>query len=62
MVKTDKVRYTQPHAKVEASGLESLANFMRRLMAVPHAEIKANLNAEKKAKARKPKRASASRA
>jgi hypothetical protein len=31
---------------------------MRRLVAVPHSEIKAKLDAEKRAKARKPKGAS----
>ncbi len=37
-------------------------NFMKRLVAVPHSEIKAKLDAEKLAKARKSKRTSASRA
>ena len=37
-------------------------NFMRKLVAVPHSEIKAKLDAEKRAKTRKPKRTSASRA
>jgi hypothetical protein len=35
-------------------------NFMKRLVAVPHSEIKAKLDAEKRAKARKSKRTSAS--
>jgi hypothetical protein len=35
---------------------------MKRLVAVPHSEIKAKLDAEKRAKARKSKRTSASRA
>jgi hypothetical protein len=35
-------------------------NFMRQLVAVPHSEIKAALDAEKKAKKRKKARASAS--
>lgn len=35
-------------------------NVMRRLMAVPHSEIKAKLDAEKKAKKRKKAKASAS--
>ena len=34
---------------------------MRKLMSVPHSEIKAKLDAEKAAKKRKPKRTSASR-
>ena len=33
-------------------------NFMRRLVAVPHSEIKAKLDVEKQAKARKQKAAS----
>ncbi|MGA2422672.1 MAG: hypothetical protein ABSG07_01625 [Terriglobales bacterium] len=33
-------------------------NFMRRLVAVPHSEIKAKLDAEKRAKTRKRKAAS----
>jgi hypothetical protein len=33
-------------------------NFMRRLVAVPHSEIKAKLDAEKRAKTRKRKTAS----
>ncbi|PYV66362.1 MAG: hypothetical protein DMG96_42610 [Acidobacteria bacterium] len=37
-------------------------NFMKRLVAVPHSEIKAKLDAEKRAKVRKSKRTSASRA
>jgi hypothetical protein len=37
-------------------------NFMKRLVAVPHSEIKAKLDAEKAAKKRRSKRTSASRA
>ena len=37
-------------------------NFMKRLLAVPHSEIKAKLDAEKRAKARKSKWTSSSRA
>jgi hypothetical protein len=37
-------------------------DFMRHLVGVPHSEIKAQLDAEKKAKKRKSKRTSASRA
>jgi hypothetical protein len=33
---------------------------MRKIMSVPHAEVKAKLDAEKAAKKRKPKRTSAS--
>jgi hypothetical protein len=36
-------------------------NFMKRLVAVPHSEIKAKLDAEKRVKTRKSKRTSASR-
>ena len=42
---------------------EQFENFdrtMRKLMTVPHSEIKAKLDAEKAAKKRKPKRTSAS--
>jgi hypothetical protein len=51
--------------KSRASGnseFDRFSGFMKRLVAVPHAEIKAKLDAEKKAKARKSKQASASRA
>ena len=37
-------------------------NFMKRLIAVPHSEIKAKLDAEKRTKKRKSSKASASRA
>ena len=40
---------------------DSFTDFMRRLVAVPHSEIRAKLDAEKAAKKRKPK-PSASRA
>jgi hypothetical protein len=49
--------------KVQVEGkteFEKFDNFMRRLIAVPHSEIKAKLDAEKKAKKRKKARASAS--
>ena len=49
-------------AKNEAGDFGKFTDFMKRLVAVPHSEIKAKLDAEKKAKARKSKRASASRA
>jgi hypothetical protein len=48
--------------KNEPGDFGKFTNFMKRLVAVPHSEIKAKLDAEKRAKARKPKRASASRA
>jgi hypothetical protein len=37
-------------------------DFMKRLVAVPHSEIKAKLDAEKQAKQRQKKRSSSSRA
>lgn len=37
------------------SEFSCFADFMRRLVAVPHSEIKAKLDAEKKAKKRTPK-------
>jgi hypothetical protein len=50
-------------AKNETGDFGKFTNFMRKLVAVPHSEIKAKLDAEKRAKARKPKkRTSASRA
>lgn len=49
-------------AKNESGEFDRFTEFMRRLVAVPHSEIKAALDAEKQAKMRKPKRASASRA
>jgi hypothetical protein len=51
--------------KRRASGeseFDRFSGFMKRLVAVPHSEIKAKLDAEKKAKARKSSRTSASRA
>jgi hypothetical protein len=44
------------------SEFDRFSGFMKRLVAVPHSEIKAKLDAEKKAKARKSNRTSASRA
>jgi hypothetical protein len=51
--------------KRRASGgseFDRFEGFMKRLVSVPHSEIKAKMDAEKKAKARKSKKASASRA
>lgn len=42
------------------SEFEKFNNTMRKLVKVPHSEIKAKLDAEKAAKKRKPKRTSAS--
>ena len=47
--------------KVQVEGkteFEKFDNFMRRLAAVPHSEIKAKLDAEKKAKERKKRKKS----
>jgi hypothetical protein len=49
-------------AKNEPGEFDRFKNFMQRLVAVPHSEIKAKLDAEKAEKMREPKRASASRA
>jgi hypothetical protein len=49
-------------AKNVTGDFGQFTNFMKRLLAVPHSEIKAKLDAEKRAKARKSKRTSASRA
>jgi hypothetical protein len=50
-----------PSAKSERGDFAEFADFMRRLVAVPHSEIKARLDAEKKTKEQR-KRSSASRA
>ncbi len=47
-------------AKNPTGDFGQFTNFMRRLVAVPHSEIKAKLDAEKRAKSRK--REAASRA
>jgi hypothetical protein len=39
-----------PSAKNEPGDFDKFQDFMRRLMAVPHSEIKARLDAEKEAK------------
>lgn len=41
-------------AKNETGDFDRFTDFMKRLVAVPHSEIKAQLDAEKKAKRRKP--------
>lgn len=50
-----------PSAKNETGEFDRFTDFLRRLVAVPHSEIKAQLDAEKAAK-RKAKSRSASRA
>lgn len=47
-----------PSAKNENGDFDKFTSFVRRLVAVPHSEIKAKLDAEKQAKARKRKAAS----
>lgn len=37
-------------AKIVSGNSDTFTNFMRRLVSVPHAEIKSKLDAEKKAK------------
>jgi hypothetical protein len=45
-------------AKNPTGDFDKFTNFMRRLVAVPHAEIKAKLDAEKQVKQRQKTRAS----
>jgi len=47
-----------PSAKNVSGDFGKFTDFMRRLVAVPHSEIKAKLDAEKQAKQRQNKRAS----
>lgn len=49
-----------PSAKNITGNFAEFTDFMRRLMAVPHSEVKAVLEAEKAAKKRKKSKASAS--
>jgi len=49
-------------AKNEPGDFGKFTDFMRRLVAVPHSEIKAKLDAEKQAKKQRTKRSSVSRA
>jgi hypothetical protein len=48
----------KPSAKNEQGEYAKFSNFMKRLVAVPHSEIKAQLDAEKRAKKQRSKRAS----
>lgn len=45
--------HPKPSAKNTEGDFGQFTNFMRRLVAVPHSEIKAKLDAQKRAKARK---------
>jgi hypothetical protein len=40
----------EPSAKIETGNSEAFTSFMRRLMGVPHSEIKAKLEAEREVK------------
>jgi hypothetical protein len=44
---------TRKHRSSGESEFDRFTGFMKRLVAVPHSEIKAKLDAEKKAKVRK---------
>jgi hypothetical protein len=50
--------HPKPSAKNTEGDFGQFKNFMQRLVAVPHSEIKAKLDAEKRAKTRKRKAAS----
>jgi hypothetical protein len=54
--------HPKPSAKNETGDFAKFTNFMRRLVAVPHSEIKAQLDAEKQARKQRRKRSSVSRA
>jgi hypothetical protein len=54
--------HPKPSAKNVTGDFGQFTNFMRRLVAVPHSEIKAKLDAEKRAKGRKKASSHASRA
>jgi hypothetical protein len=57
-----KTATRQPHSCKNVEGeFDRFTSFMKRLVAVRHAEIKAKLDADKHAKMRKSKRTSASR-
>ncbi len=47
--------HPKPSAKNETGDFAKFTNFVRRLVAVPHSEIKAKLDAEKLEKTRKRK-------
>jgi hypothetical protein len=63
MEKAITSRHPKPSSQNAAGDFDRFTNFMKRLVAVPHSEIKAKLDAEKRAKKRKKaKKSSASRA
>jgi hypothetical protein len=47
--------HPKPSAKSTEGDFDRFTGFMKRLVAVPHSEIKAKLDAEKRAKKRTPK-------
>jgi hypothetical protein len=53
--KTPTPSHSKPSAKNTEGDFDRFTDFMRRLVAVPHSEIKAKLDAEKRAKKRTPK-------
>lgn len=53
---------SDPSAKNDTGEFGKFTNFMQRLVAVPHSEIKAKLDAEKRVKQERKKKPSASRA
>jgi hypothetical protein len=55
---TKMANHPKPSAKNVTGDFGQFTSFMRRLVAVPHSEIKAKLDAEKRAKKRKRKAAS----
>ncbi len=55
-----KASQPRPSAKNITGDFAEFTDVMRRLMAVPHSEIKAKIDAEKRAKKRKKTKASAS--
>lgn len=40
----------EPSAKIETGNFDTFTDFARRILSVPHSEIKAKLDAEKEAK------------
>jgi len=50
--------HRKPSAKNEPGDFDKFTSFMRRLVAVPHSEIKAKLDAEKQARKQRTKRTS----
>jgi hypothetical protein len=53
-----RVKVPETSGRKDQGEYANFSDFMRRLVAVPHTEIKAKLDAEKKAKQRRKKRTS----